>query len=882
MRKIKKAARVFLAGIFITSLFMFVFAINAGHINGFVNNVLEKANLNQFSIENPQSALAAAWNNGKAGEWPVQMDGSQITLDTSDVREYWRIYMSEGASGDNKSDADTLICDQGDSINSNRNGEFSTYVTLAPNLRTAANRGQITWEFRAFIKGDEVARTSIQYIFEYYTAANPTSNPVRSASGNVWGTGTIYDGQGAGSSGTQTTRYFRDAAPAGLAYTRIKIRIYFSKTSNLVQFNDLDCTADDMLLSVYGKYDSAAPTISPTSYTASNVATISDTGSAIWKYAVDGGAATILADGGAGVTSRAYTMPTQKAYSIQVWDNFGNTATYTVNYYNPTVRATTYLNGVYNGTTTPGSIKIDSGTAAGQPTANGKTVGSSYMFTAIPADGYYLQYWQKFNGANPGTSNTNTTISYPLVANDAYTTTLDWYAQFYSISTDSKAVDFNGSAQSVDSPAGIPSGFTTEILYEGSATAPINAGTYSVAVNIKNGAILMGTKTVTLTIRKVIPNFSATAAPISYGQLASASTRAYSLSHPTVSGLTYPNNINGTFTWNASTNILPVGAYSYTVTFTPDTTTALNYNGNTADVILTVNKAIPTLTNVSTSEIFYGQALPSITGTVTNPNGGASVAGNFAWPSSGFSTPATVAQGGVKTVTFMPADTGNYATNTVQLELTIKKTTPVLSNLSASEIDYEYPLTASAVSGNKANPHDPNLTVNGTFNWNYTAITSAMIADQSLPTVNESGNLPVIFTVFDTANYENALSNDTYIYEAYLTVRKKDQTINLLTQPTGPGDLLKTESIALDMADYEVAWSPYADGSALCKITLSATTTALNPTPRRISFAIDTSTIATLGPVTEATTVDGFSKTTRELYFGYTSGSGGMLTEWSR
>jgi hypothetical protein len=199
-------------------------------------------------------------------------------------------------------------------------------------------------------------------------------------------------------------------------------------------------------------------------------------------------------------------------------------------------------------------------------------------------------------------------------------------------------------------------------------------------------------------------------------------------------------------------------------------------------------------------------------------------------------------------------------------------------------ITYESPLpnipTTGTPRAEARNPYN-GATVVGTFDW----IRTTGFVDSNMPTVAESEDHTVYFTATgtDAANYLDKTVDGgvtTYLTTGLINlhVNKQSQTINLLTQPTGPGDLLKTESIALDMADYEVAWSPYADGSALCKITLSATTTALNPTPRRISFAIDTSTIATLGPVTEATTVDGFSKTTRELYFGYTSGSGGMLT----
>ena len=65
----------------------------------------------------------------------------------------------------------------------------------------------------------------------------------------------------------------------------------------------------------------------------------------------------------------------------------------------------------------------------------------------------------------------------------------------------------------------------------------------------------------------------------------------------------------------------------------------------TGTVTVTVAKATPTVTSPPTaSAISVGQTLASSTltgGTATNPNGGASVAGTFAW-----TTPTTVPPAG--------------------------------------------------------------------------------------------------------------------------------------------------------------------------------------------------------------------------------------------
>ena len=134
------------------------------------------------------------------------------------------------------------------------------------------------------------------------------------------------------------------------------------------------------------------------------------------------------------------------------------------------------------------------------------------------------------------------------------------------------------------------------------------------------------------------------------------------------------------------------------MTFTPTDTT--DYNTVAGTVTVTVAKATPTIgTSPTASAISVGQALSASTltgGTATNPNGGASVPGTFAW-----TTPTTVPPAGTASysVTFTPTDTTDYNTATITVSLTVSnKTTPTVTVWpTASAIIYGQTLAASVL-----------------------------------------------------------------------------------------------------------------------------------------------------------------------------------------
>ena len=168
--------------------------------------------------------------------------------------------------------------------------------------------------------------------------------------------------------------------------------------------------------------------------------------------------------------------------------------------------------------------------------------------------------------------------------------------------------------------------------------------------------------TLSFTVTKATPTLTwATPAAISYGT-ALGSTQLDAGSGSVVGTMTY-SPISGT--------VLGAGSQTLSVTFTPTDTT--DYNTATDSVLLTVNKATPTLTWATPAAISYGTALSS---TQLNASSGG-VAGAMAYtPVSG-----TVLGAGSQTlsVTFTPTDATDYNTATDSVTLTVNKGAPTLT-----------------------------------------------------------------------------------------------------------------------------------------------------------------------------------------------------------
>ncbi|WP_165420478.1 beta strand repeat-containing protein [Edaphobacter modestus] len=210
--------------------------------------------------------------------------------------------------------------------------------------------------------------------------------------------------------------------------------------------------------------------------------------------------------------------------------------------------------------------------------------------------------------------------------------------------------------------------------------------------------------------------------------------------------------IPGTFVYTpAAGTVLGAGTQTLSVNFIPDD--SVSYNGATATVSLTVNKAAPTLSWATPSAITYGMAL---SGTQLNATSGG-IAGTFVYsPAAG-----TVLGVGTQTlsVNFIPDDPATYNGATTTLSLTVNKASPTLSWATPSAITY-----GTALSGAQLNATSGGVA--GTFVYSPAAGTVLGAGTQTLG---------VTFIPTDSANYNGATTTIS------LTVNKATPTLSWAT-----------------------------------------------------------------------------------------------------
>ena len=180
-----------------------------------------------------------------------------------------------------------------------------------------------------------------------------------------------------------------------------------------------------------------------------------------------------------------------------------------------------------------------------------------------------------------------------------------------------------------------------------------------------------------------VPNFDLpTADDITYGQTLGDSEL-------TVSGV---NSIDGVWVWR-DPDIMPVaGTNPYTVIFIPEDTQ--NYNSITAEIFITVNKAVPEYTIPTDLTAVYS---PNLTlADIELPDG-------WTWVES--NTPLSASEKTYSAI-FTPLDTENYKSITADVTVTVSKAVP----------EYTVPTDLTAV-------YSPNLTLADIelpdgFSWN--------------------------------------------------------------------------------------------------------------------------------------------------------------------
>jgi len=283
-----------------------------------------------------------------------------------------------------------------------------------------------------------------------------------------------------------------------------------------------------------------------------------------------------------------------------------------------------------------------------------------------------------------------------------------------TITLSSLSTTYNGSSNEVGVSTSIE-GVGVAVTYDGSTTAPTNAGSYAV-VAVTADPNYTGTASGMLVIAQATPVITwAEIASIIYGA-ALGETRFNATA-----------GIAGSFSYDpASGSVLNAGEHTLAATFTP--TNTINYRGASAQQSLTVNPAAVTITLGSLSAIYDGSSYAA--STTTTPEGVAVAVTYNGSPS----TPTGAGSYEVVTVSADPNYTGS-ANGT----LVIAKATPVITWSASDAITYGMALSGTQLAAT--------ADIAGSFAY-----------DQSVGAVLNAGAHPLAatFTPTDTTNYHGA------------------------------------------------------------------------------------------------------------------------------
>ncbi|MBI1324880.1 hypothetical protein GC170_17075 [bacterium] len=326
---------------------------------------------------------------------------------------------------------------------------------------------------------------------------------------------------------------------------------------------------------------------------------------------------------------------------------------------------------------TGGSYTFDGATHAATATATGPggvTVPGTFTFTydgsaTLPVNAGIYAVQAFFTSADPNYSDTVGTGSL-TIASAAPTIHVTGGSFAYDGSYHTAAAQATGLGGVT-----IPGTFT--FTYDGSATLPVDAGTYAVQAfftsadpNYSNAA-----GTTTLTIAPTTPAISVTGGSFVYdGNSHTATATATGLG-----GLAIPGNF--TFTYDGSAT-LPVNAGNYAVLVDFESSDP-NYLNATGTATLTISGAQPTLTVTVGSFVYYGNS-HSATATATGL-GGLTIPGNFTFTYDG-STILPVNAGNYAVLVDFESSDPNYLNATGTSTLTIDRAIPVFDHLFAESV----------------------------------------------------------------------------------------------------------------------------------------------------------------------------------------------------
>ncbi len=317
---------------------------------------------------------------------------------------------------------------------------------------------------------------------------------------------------------------------------------------------------------------------------------------------------------------------------------------------------------------------VSSAASNGTAMAAGTGV-SPTPFTYAPAANYNGAdqfVVQVADGTHTNTIAVNVTIE-PVV--DPAVVTLGSLAQTYT-----------GSALAATATTS-PTNLTVEFTYDGSASAPTNAGSYSVVGTVVD-PVYTGSAAGTLVIARAVPAVSnVTAGAITYGTPLSGSA---------LSG----EGVAGTFAFD-SPGLLPTVADSattgYAFTFTP--TDSVNYTDVSGTVTLVVNRKALTVTADDKTKV-YGEANPPLTVSYSGWVNSEDVSVLDKRPTATCPADAT-SDAGTYAITPANGVAANYVFSYAPGSLTVTQAgqTVAFSNIGLQEVTNVVTLSASASSG---------------------------------------------------------------------------------------------------------------------------------------------------------------------------------------
>jgi len=349
--------------------------------------------------------------------------------------------------------------------------------------------------------------------------------------------------------------------------------------------------------------------------------------------------------------------------------------------------------------------------------------------------------------------------------------------------------------------------------------------------------------TVLLTVTRATPAITwPEPASISYGTALSASE------------LNAKTSVPGRFVYTpAAGEVLPAGAQTLTVTFTPDD--GAGYSTAQAAVPLTVNKATSAITWAKPAAIAYGAPLGA-----AQLNATASVPGTFVY------TPAAgaVLTAGAQTLSavFTPAASSDYATAEASVQITVTKAKPTITwpvpaaitsgtALSAAQLNatasvagkFVYIPAVGAVLG--AGTHTPSVTFTPTDTTNYTAVQAAvsLTVKKATPSVTWPTPAAIVYGTALNATQLNATSSvpGKFVYTpgAGEVLAAGTHTLTATFTPTDTTDCSAVQvTVSLSVAKAKptvIAWpapDPISHGAGLSATQLNATA----PIPGRFTY----------------------------------------------